>query len=188
MRLLRSTRRTLRASAQVGAVALVVALLGLLVWDVAHGDGGKVAKKVDAGKAVQAPAIRLPRVGGGTFDLASLRGKVVVVNFWASWCLGCKEEARDLAAAAKHWKSKGVEFVGVNVQDFRRAAAGFVDRYDVGYTIVRDGAGSTLGHWGVTGLPETFFVDRRGRVVPPHLLAAASRAQIEEGVRRALRS
>jgi cytochrome c biogenesis protein CcmG/thiol:disulfide interchange protein DsbE len=170
-------------------VAAVLALLGLLVWDVAHRNGGEVAKKVDQGQAVRAPAMRLPLMAGdGKFDLASMKGKVVVVNFWASWCTGCKEEADALDAAAKRWKAKGVEFVGVNVQDFRGAANKFLDRYDVGYTIVRDGPGSTLGHWGVTGLPETFFVDKRGRVVPPHILAAASEKQLDAGIKRALDS
>jgi cytochrome c biogenesis protein CcmG/thiol:disulfide interchange protein DsbE len=171
------------------AVAAVVALLGLLVWDIAHNGGGKVAKEVDAGKSVRAPRLVLPRHdGAGKLDLASLRGKVVVVNFWASWCNGCKQEAHALQAASRAWRAKGVEFVGVDVQDFHGAASRFLARYGVGYTIVRDGQGSSLGHWGVTGLPETFFVDRMGLVVPPHVLAAASRRQIDDGIRRALRS
>jgi cytochrome c biogenesis protein CcmG/thiol:disulfide interchange protein DsbE len=171
------------------AVAVVVALLGLLVWDMAQSDGSKVAKKVDAGQVVAAPKLVLPyHERGGAFDLAAQRGKVVVVNFWASWCQGCKKEAAALNAAARHWRNKGVVFVGVDVNDFRRAASRFVDRHDVGYAIVRDGPGSTLGKWGVTGLPETFFVDRKGRVVPPHVLAAATRAELDEGIRRARRS
>jgi cytochrome c biogenesis protein CcmG/thiol:disulfide interchange protein DsbE len=171
------------------AVAVVLALLGLLVWDVAQSDGSKVAKKVDQGQVVAAPKLVLPYHGrDGLFDLAAQRGKVVVVNFWASWCHGCKKEAAALNAAARHWRDKGVVFVGVDVNDFRSAASRFVDRHDVGYTIVRDGPGSTLGKWGVTGLPETFFVDRKGRVVPPHVLAAATRAQLDEGIRRARRS
>jgi cytochrome c biogenesis protein CcmG/thiol:disulfide interchange protein DsbE len=79
-------------------------------------------------------------------------------------------------------------FVGVDVNDFKGAASRFLDRHDVGYAIVRDGQGSSLGKWGVTGLPETFFVDRKGRVVPPHVLAAATRAQLDDGIRRALAS
>jgi len=171
------------------AVAVVVALLGLLVWDVATSEESKVARAVDEGKIVAAPKLVLPyHEGDGTFDLAAHRGKVVVVNFWASWCLGCKKEAKALNAAARYWRRKGVVFVGVDVNDFRRAASRFLDRHDVGYPIVRDGPGSTLGKWGVTGLPETFFVDRKGRVVPPHVLAAATREQIDAGIRRALRS
>jgi cytochrome c biogenesis protein CcmG/thiol:disulfide interchange protein DsbE len=169
------------------AVAAVFALLGLLVWHVAHGTGGGAAQQVNEGKIVRAPKLALPHLAGGErFDLAALRGKVVVVNFWASWCVPCKHEAPDLARASQHWGKRGVVFVGVDSQDFTRAAKRFVERYDVPYTVVRDGAGSTLGHWGVTGFPETFFVDRRGRLVPPHISGPASRAAIDEGVRRAL--
>jgi len=174
---------------RVVAVGVVVALLGLLVWDVTQSNGSKVASSVDKGQVVAAPKLVLPyHDRDGKFDLASMRGKVVVVNFWASWCIGCKKEAKALDAAAKAWRDKGVVFVGVDVNDFRGAASRFLDRHDVGYTIVRDGQGSSLGKWGVTGLPETFFVNRKGRVVPPHVLAAATREQLEDGIRRALAS
>src|SRR5215212_1068413 len=101
---------------RVLAVAVVVALLGLLVWDVAHSERSKVAASVDRGKVVPAPKLVLPyHDRNGTFDLAAYRGKVVVVNFWASWCHGCKIEAKALNAAARRWRTKGVVFIGVDV-------------------------------------------------------------------------
>jgi cytochrome c biogenesis protein CcmG/thiol:disulfide interchange protein DsbE len=177
----------MRRLLQLAASAVVLALLGLLVWDLTHNATSDVAQKVNAGKIVPAPRLVLPHLQGrGTFDLASYRGQVVVVNFWASWCLGCKDEARALAAAAKRWKPKGVVFVGVDAQDFSGAAKRFVARYDIPYKVIRDREGATLGHWGVTAFPETFFVDGSGRLVPPHIEGAASRAEIDEGIRRAL--
>ena len=101
---------------RVVVVAAVLGLLGLLVWDVAHGTGPGVAQKVDKGKIVPAPKLDLPRLDtSGRLSLASLRGKVVVVNFWESYCIPCKEEARRVAATARAWKQKGVVFVGVNL-------------------------------------------------------------------------
>jgi cytochrome c biogenesis protein CcmG/thiol:disulfide interchange protein DsbE len=174
---------------RVLAVGVVLALLGLLVWDVARGGGDKVAKDVDRGKVVAAPNFRLPLLNGaGHLSLAALRGKVVVLNFWQSYCHPCEEEAPDLVAAHEHWAGRGVAFVGVDVQDFKGAARKFLARYGVTYPIVRDGPGSTIGPFGLTGYPETYFVDRRGRVVPPHIVGIASRDELDTGIRRALES
>jgi cytochrome c biogenesis protein CcmG, thiol:disulfide interchange protein DsbE len=171
------------------AVAAVLALLGLLVWDVAHGKGGGVAQKVDQGKAVAAPKLDLPRLDtSGRLTLASLRGKVVVVNFWESYCIPCKEEARAFAAAARKWHGKGVVFVGVNAYDTKSAARGYMKRYGIPFANVHDGVGASFARWGVTAVPETFFVDRRGRAVPPHLIGKSTAAQIDDGIRRALAS
>ena len=79
---------------RIVVVGAVLGLLGLLVWDVAHGNGPGVAQKVDSGKIVAAPALNLPRLdASGRLTLASLRGRVSVVNFWESYCVPCKQEA-----------------------------------------------------------------------------------------------
>jgi cytochrome c biogenesis protein CcmG/thiol:disulfide interchange protein DsbE len=174
---------------RVAAVTVVLALLGLLVWDLAHQGGPGVATKVDKGKAVPAPLLDLPRLDAdGQLSLASLRGKVVVVNFWQSSCYPCKLEARDIAEAYRDWAPKGVVFLGVDAQDLKSAGRAYLKRYNVTYPNVRDAIGKTWSTWGVTGVPETFFIDRRGRVVPPHITGQASRDRIDEGIRRALRS
>ena len=173
------------------AVASVLALLGLLVWDLAHQNGPGVAVAVDQGKAVPAPKLDLPRLNGGgagNLTLASLRGKVVVVNFWQSSCYPCKLEARDLASASRAWAGKGVVFVGVDSQDLKSAARAYMKRYGVTYPNVRDAIGKAWPKRGVTAVPETFFIDRRGRVVPPHITGQASRDAIDQGIRRALSS
>jgi cytochrome c biogenesis protein CcmG, thiol:disulfide interchange protein DsbE len=179
--------KILRAATAAG----VLALLGLLVWDVAHHHGPGVAQKVDKGRIVAAPKLDLPRLNGqGRLTLASLRGKVVVVNFWQSDCLPCKQEAKTLDAAAAAWAAKrnDVVFVGVDALDFKGAARAYLKHYGVRYPNVRDATGSTYPGWGVTGTPETFFIDRHGRVVPPHIIAPATRQDLDQGIKRALRS
>jgi cytochrome c biogenesis protein CcmG, thiol:disulfide interchange protein DsbE len=174
---------------RVAAAAVVVALLGLLVWDVSHSGHGGVAAKVDKGKSVRAPHTSLPFFSGGrgTFDLAAYRGKVVVLNFWASWCVDCKLEARTLHDAAARWGGK-VVFVGVDGSDLSGAARRYLERYDVNYRTVRDVGGNAQSSWGVTGFPETFFVDPQGRVIPPHVNGPIPVNVLNDAIRSALAS
>jgi cytochrome c biogenesis protein CcmG/thiol:disulfide interchange protein DsbE len=172
---------------RVIAVVVVAALLALLVWDVAHSSGGKVARDVDKGKVVPAPAFKLPRVtGSGHISLASLRGKVVVLNFWASDCIPCKEEQGELNRASAKWASKGVVFLGIDEVELRSFAQRYLKHYNVRYESVADGDGKIAGRFGVSGTPETFFIDRKGRVVPPHIVAQAKPGELDAGIQRAL--
>ena len=172
---------------RVLAAGVVAALLALLVWDMAHTSGGKVAREVDKGQIVKAPAFSLPRVTGqGKLTLASLRGKVVVLNFWASDCVPCKDEQAELNKAANRWAAKGVVFLGMDEIEVRSFAQKYMQRYHVSYPSVADGDGSVAGRFGVTGTPETFFIDRRGRVVPPHIVSIAKPSALDAGIRRAL--
>jgi cytochrome c biogenesis protein CcmG/thiol:disulfide interchange protein DsbE len=172
---------------RAAAAAVVLALLALLVWDVTHSGGGGVAAKVDRGHVVAAPKTSLPYMHGGTFDLAAYRGKVVVLNFWASWCVDCKLEAKTLHDAALRWGRK-VVFVGVDGSDLTGAARRYMKRYDVNYRVVRDVGGHAQSVWGVTGFPETFFVDPQGRVIPPHVNGPIPATDLNAAIRRALAS
>jgi cytochrome c biogenesis protein CcmG/thiol:disulfide interchange protein DsbE len=174
---------------RVATVGVVLSLLGLLVWDVAHSHGGKVAREVDRGKIVAAPPFSMSQVeGGGKMSLASLRGKVVVLNFWASDCIPCKQEQAMLNTAARHWAGKGVVFLGIDEVDLRGPAKDYLKHYGVQYPSVYDGTGTLAGKFGVTGTPETFFIDRRGRVIPPHIIARTERADLDAGIKRALKA
>ena len=118
-------------------------------------------------------------------SLASLRGKVVVLNFWQSYCPPCTHEAPVVSASRRRTgRGKDVVFVGVDVQDLRGPAPKFMKRFDITYPVISDD-GPLVGHYGVTGYPETFFIDRNGRVVPlppntsgqvGHIIGAATRA------------
>jgi cytochrome c biogenesis protein CcmG, thiol:disulfide interchange protein DsbE len=175
-----------RRAAQAVAVAAVLALLGVLVWDVVHQSGGKVARAVDKGEMVMAPLFTRSRVDtSGTLSLKSLRGKVVVLNFWQSYCAPCTREARTLAESSRRWSDKNVVFLGVDEQDLRGPALKFIRRFGITYPIIADNL-SLTGHYGVTGYPETFFIDKRGRVVPPHIVGPATHATLDQGIRKAL--
>ncbi len=115
-----------------------------------------------------APRATLPMLdGGGQVSLEALRGQVVVVNFWASWCAPCRAEHPDLVAAAAAYRGAGVRFVGVVYQDTPQAARRFLEELGRGrdYLYVTDPGSRAAIDFGVFGIPETFFIDRRGTVV-----------------------
>jgi Thiol-disulfide isomerase and thioredoxins len=115
-----------------------------------------------------------------------LRGKVVVLNFWASWCYPCKQEAPALAAAAKQYSGKAV-VLGVDVNDFAGDARKFARKYGLRYPLVHDNNNVTSPIYGLTGLPETFFIDRSGTVVE-HVPGEVKALDIQSGVERALQA
>lgn len=116
-----------------------------------------------------APALTLPELEGpGAVSLADLRGQVVVVNFWASWCVACRDEHAALVAAAAQYEGDGVTFVGVDYQDTRDAAVGFLDELGRGgpnYRYVTDVGSRASLEFGLFGVPETFVLDREGTIV-----------------------
>jgi len=176
---------------QVIALVGVAALLGLLIWRVAFKDNSGAADELAQGKLVEAPAFTLDRLDrDGGLALADLRGKAVVVNFWASWCIPCRDEAPVLQKTYERYRDQGLVGLGVDVNDFRADARRFMRRYGLTYPVVYDGKGSTVGKWGVRGFPETFFVDRSGTLVGERIEGAVdierNRETFERGVALAL--
>jgi cytochrome c biogenesis protein CcmG/thiol:disulfide interchange protein DsbE len=181
--------RPLRIGAQTLAVGLVGALLGLLVWKVVREERSDVPEQLAQGKTPPAPIFTLPRLDQtGELSLASLRGKAVVVNFWASWCKPCEEEAPLLERAWQRYRERGLVVVGVDAQDFGKDARRFARKNGMSYPLVRDGPGETLGEYGVTGFPETFFVNRDGKLVGERISGAVEEDQLSENIELALRS
>jgi cytochrome c biogenesis protein CcmG, thiol:disulfide interchange protein DsbE len=175
--------RTLKLTGQVVALAAVAGLLALLVWRLTH-----QPKPPKIGGP--APAFSLERVDStGRLELASLRGKPVVLNFWASWCGPCKAESKVLESAWQQYRSQGVVFVGVDYHDVTGDARKFLERHDITYPTVQDGSGSVADRYGVSAVPETYFIDRRGRLVGEHILGTVVGKEdaLHRGVQAALR-
>ena len=180
------TAARLRLAAQIAAVVIVAALLGLLGWKL-NQDESAVTAQLDQGGAPAAPDFTLAKLdGSGDLALESLRGKTVVLNFWASWCGPCKDETPLLQEGWKRWQGKDVVFVGIDVKDFRGDAKDFLARYGVTYPNVYDGKGSTIGRYGVTGYPETYFIDTNGKVRSRIAGPVREAADIDDGIERAL--
>jgi thiol-disulfide isomerase/thioredoxin len=159
----------LKLAAQVLALLLVAGLLVLLGWKVRHQESGKLVSNVADGKKPEAPSFRLSRLdSGGHLELASLRDKVVLINFWATWCDPCKRELPRLQRAWQQYRGRDVVFVGVDSQDFDSNARKAIRTYGMTYPVVYDGSGKVLGRYGGLPLPRTFIVDRRGRIVNAH--------------------
>ncbi len=178
------------------ALSVVVALLALLAWaTLSSAEGVTLPARVAAGERPPAPPFSLvvlwPRaetwpasarraLQDGRVDLSELRGRPVVLNFWASWCVPCREEAPLLNAGARR-HAGDVVFLGIDVQDLRDDALAFSREFQTPYVSVRDKHDDTYEDYGLTGVPETYYVDADGRVVA-HSPGAISRESLEAGI------
>lgn len=181
------------------ATLAVLAFIGLLVF-------GLVTKAPDTGiddalasaRALAAPGFSLPVLqpgdsgprldalvrrasADGRVSLGELRGVPIVLNYWASWCPPCRAEAPLLETGWRRAQPQGVLFVGLNMQDLTDDARAFLDEFDQTYLNVRDQSNEVAVRWGVSGLPETFFISRSGKVVG-HVIGAISEPQLRQGI------
>ena len=157
------------------AVVAALALVALLVYGVV-GAGGSTTldDAVKAGERPAAPQRALPLLDGGEASLTRWRGKPVVVNFWASWCDPCKDEAPLLERAHARLARAGGTVLGVTVSDASEDSKAFMREHDVTFPSLRDVDGDLAEDFETKGVPESFAVDSHGRVV------AISRGQVDQ--------
>jgi cytochrome c biogenesis protein CcmG/thiol:disulfide interchange protein DsbE len=163
----RVDRGPLVLAGQTLAIAAVGVLAGLLAWNLTHQPSPpRVGER--------APAFSLQRLtGSGTVSLASLRGKAVVLNFFASSCAPCKREAPALEKLWQDYRSQGVVVLGIDTNDASSDARKFVSAHGLTYPTV-SGGGDLIAKYGSANLPTTYVLNRNGRVVGGEILGPVS--------------
>ena len=193
----------LRWAGRAIAVLLAGGLVALLVYGVAsRSPDTRIDDSLAEGRPTPAPGFTLdvlrrgtpgPRLGAvvsraaadGRLSVAELKGTPFVLNIWASWCSPCRDEAPILERGWAEARRRGVLVVGLDQQDVEEDARAFMDAFKVSYPNVRDPGDDTARSYGATGLPETFFVDARGRIVGHVIGALTSDDQMTTGIEAA---
>lgn len=166
------------------AFSVVSAVVGLLAYGFTTDP--RAIPSTMVGKA--APDFSLTLFDGRTVKLSDFRGKVVFLNFWASWCPPCREEAPLLEAAWHGYKSQGVVFLGVDIQDTDEEARRFIQAFGITYPNGRDPKNRIAIDYGVYGIPETYFIDPNGRITAKYIgalrmdILAARLAEAAQGI------
>lgn len=143
---------------QLIAIAAVAAFVILLALSLIRANPEQL-------KSGPAPDFTLTLFGGGEFTLSEHRGEVVVINFWASWCDPCRDEAPFLERAWRKRKDQGVMFIGVDYLDSEKEALAYLAEFDITYPNGPDLASKISQQYRITGVPETFIVDQEGDIV-----------------------
>ena len=144
------------------AFSLLLGLLGLTGWGLVKAQQGPLRKGL-------APDFTLASFDGETIALSDLRGQVVIINFWASWCPPCREEAAYLEQTWRKYKDQGVVFIGVDYADAEAEALAYIEEFDITYFNGPDLGTRISQAYNIQGVPETFFVTKNGELREPHI-------------------
>lgn len=178
-----SDRRRLVGLVTGGVVAALIIVL-LIVGLVSGGDSTAIDDALVAGERPAAPDLTLPVLvsgpglppAGEDMSLSRFRGTVVVVNLWASWCGPCREEAPILETIWNRYRARDVVVLGIDIQDLSSDARAFIEEYGLTYPSLRDGTDQSKSSLEATGVPETYIIDRMGRIAL-HIAGPVSRAE-----------
>ena len=130
----------------------------------------KTDKELKTEKWGNAPDFTLPELGGGEFTLSSLKGKVIIIDFWATWCGPCRMEIPGFISLYKKYKGRGLEIVGVSLDKDRETAVGpYAEQMGINYIIVFGDQDVVENYGGIRGIPTTFIIDQNGNIVGKHV-------------------
>ena len=164
----------------IAVICVLAALVGLLAYGLAQNEPDRgVDRALARGERERAPALELPKLeAAGTASLADYRGRVVVLNFWASWCEPCRAESPLLERWHRRIRDRGGTVLGVDMFDVTSDAREFIAEHGLSYPMLKDKDGAGVDAFGVAQYPETFVIDRRGRI------AAVQRGPVDDGFMR----
>jgi peroxiredoxin len=106
-----------------------------------------------------------PRLDGTPVRLSGLKGKVVFLNFWATWCPPCREEMPSMEALYQRFRDRDLEFLAVDIQEDKDGVAAFMKEYGLTFPVVLDSTGRISAEYGIRGIPTTFIIDREGGII-----------------------
>ena len=186
----------LRRALRIAGVLAAVAFVALLAYGLTtKATNSTIDDALSRGESVAAPGFTLSALAegrdagdawakaasDGDVSLSELRGTPLVLNFWASWCDPCRAEAKVLEKAWKQQSGSDVLFLGLDAQDAREDARDFISQFGLTFPHVRDPGNDTQRAWGVTGLPETYFIAADGSVVG-HVIGTVDDGQLRDGI------
>ena|GEM_PF-613024 len=139
-------------------------------------------------EGLQAPSFQLATLDGKAISLSDFRGQPMVINFWATWCRPCEEEHPNLVRAAKRFESQGVAFLGVLYDDGAERARQMLKRLGEAYPTVVDVGGKVSAEYGVTGVPETYFINANGVIVEKVALPFLEQSDLDSRIVKVMQS
>jgi len=158
----------LRSTKTWAVVAVLAILFGARLFFTRHNGASRTAT-LKSGQPLLAPDFTLPQLDGQTLRLSSYRGKVVLLDFWATWCVPCREQIPHFIEMQDKYRAEGFEIIGVSMDDGPEPVRSFFQQFHMNYPVVMGNAKIGELYGGVLGLPIAFLLDRNGRVYAKHI-------------------
>ena len=145
-------------------VAVGALVLGMIAWSRRHAKEPGVIQISVTDRSGSAPSLALTDLNGKVLDTSSLKGKIVVVNFWAAWCTPCADEVPQFIAFQRKYEDQGVQVIGISIDDSESELRDFYRKFKMNYPVIAGSQGIAQAYGGILGLPTTLIIDRDGTI------------------------